>query len=109
MVIDTVLLFINFCTLLLYCICVGWTWLFVCTCVVLGVVFVLLCAFAVTVFAYVGKQKCVQVRGVQLNVEPIHGLCSPVIAALCVVSDDAAPSALLSSMFNSVYIPCQKW
>lgn len=48
----------------------------------LGVVFILLCAFAVMVFAYVGKQKCVQVRGVRLNAEPIHGVCSPVIAAL---------------------------
>jgi len=82
MVIDAVLLLLTFCTFLLYCICVGWTWLLVCTCVVLGVVFILLCAFAVMVFAYVGKQKCVQVRGVQLNAEPIHGVCSPVIAAL---------------------------
>jgi len=82
MVIDAVLHFINFYTFLLYCICVGWTLLLVCTCVVLGVVFILLCAFAVMVFAYVGKQKCVQVCGVQLNVEPIHGICNPVIAAL---------------------------
>jgi hypothetical protein len=50
--------------------------------VVPRVVFILLCAFAVIVFAYVGKQKCVQLRGVQLNAKPIHGICSPLIVAL---------------------------
>lgn len=74
--------FVNVCTFLLYCICVAWSGLLVCTCVVLGVVVILLCAFAVLVFAYVSKQKCVQVLGVQLVVEPINGICSPVIAVL---------------------------
>jgi len=55
----------------------------VCTCVVLlGVVFILLCTFAAMVFAYAGKQKCVQMHGVQLNAAPIHGICSPLMAAL---------------------------
>jgi len=51
-----------------------------------GAVFILLCAFAAVVFAYVGKQKCLQVRGVQLNAAPIHGICSPVLAALMALS-----------------------